>query len=116
MHRVIITKSNYDFDADQWTTETVSSFVVGPNGIEHVDEGADRIPRRVTVVDPSKGDDVSLESDPERWAVLLPSAFRSGDLTITVDADRPIETEAVPAPDREPVLAEAVAFQVIRHP
>lgn len=115
MRQVIITKSDYDFDAEQWRTETVCSFIVGPQGIERVEVGADRIPTRVTVVDPSTGEEVGLETDPERWAMLLPSAFRTGDLTVSVDGEREVESGARSAPAREPALAEAAAFQAIRH-
>jgi hypothetical protein len=33
----------------------------------------------VTVLDIDTGQGVTLDSDPERWAELLPSALRSGD-------------------------------------
>jgi hypothetical protein len=45
MQHVKITRSDYDFDTDQWQTETVSSFLVGPDGIVQVEEGAEQIPR-----------------------------------------------------------------------
>ncbi len=115
MHRITITRSDYDFDADRWLTETVCSFVVGPRGIEQIDEGAERIPRRVAVLDIDSGESVTLESDPVRWAELLPGAFRSGDLTVTVDVEQPVEIETRTVRDRQPVLAEAIAFQAIRH-
>ena len=115
MHRVTITRSDYDFDTDRWLTETVCSFVVGPRGIEQIDRGAERIPRRVAVLDIDSGKSVTLESDPERWAELLPSAFRSGDLTVTVDVEQPVEIETHTVEDRQPVRAEAVASQAIRH-
>ncbi len=115
MHRITITRSDYDFDADQWLTETVCSFIVGPRGIEQIDAGAQRIPRRVAVLDIDSGESVTLESDPERWAELLPSAFRSGDLTVTVDVEQPVEIETRSVENRQPVRAEALAFQAIRH-
>lgn len=83
MQHVEITRSDYDFDTDRWRTETVSSFLVGPTGIVRVEEGEEQVPRRVTVLDIDTGQDVTLENEPERWAELLPSAFRSGDLTAT---------------------------------
>ena len=115
MHRITITRSDYDFDADRWLTETVCSFVVGPRGIEQVNEGEERIPRRVAVLDINSGESVTLESDPERWAELLPGAFRSGDLTVTVDVEQPVEIETRSVENRQPVLAEAIASQAIRH-
>jgi len=85
MHHIVVTHSDYDFDANHWLTETLCSFDVGPEGIERVFEGADQIPSRVAVLDIENGQSVTLESDPERWAELLPSAFRSGDLAVHVD-------------------------------
>jgi hypothetical protein len=124
MQHVKITRSDYDFDTDRWQTETVSSFLVGPDGIVQVEEGEERIPRRVTVLDIDTGQDVTLESDPERWAELLPGAFRSGDLTATADAVPDLESVLAPAAEREiesatvgsrePALAEAAALQAIR--
>jgi len=115
MHRITITRSDYDFDADRWLTETVCSFVVGPRGIEQIDQGDERIPRRVAVLDIDSGESVTLQSDPERWAELLPSAFRSGDLTVTVDIVQPVEIETHAGEARQPVPAEALASQAIRH-
>lgn len=115
MHRVTITRSDYDFDADRWLTETVCSFVVGPHGIDQIVEGEQRIPRRVAVLDIDSGESVTLESDPEHWAELLPSAFRSGDLTVTVDIEQPVEIETRSVEARQPVRAEAIASQAIRH-
>ncbi len=114
MHRIVITRPEYDFDAEQWTAETVCSFTVGPQGIVQVDTGGEQIPRRVAVVDPQTGRDVTLESDPERWAVLLQSAFRSGDLTVTLDDDEP-EVESGADRGRSPVMVETIASQAIHH-
>jgi hypothetical protein len=99
MHHVAITRSGYDFDANQWQTETVCSFDVGSQGIERVFEGDEQIPRRVEVLDIDNGRSVTLESE------LLPSAFRSGELAIAVDVDRAeIETHS-----EKTLPAEAVA-------
>ena len=94
MHRIIITRSAYDFDADTWLPETVCAFTVGPLGIEQIEEGDESIPRRVAVLDIDSGESVTLESDPELWAELLPSAFRNGDLTVTVESRRPVESSS----------------------
>jgi hypothetical protein len=86
-----------------------------PRGIEQIYEGEERVPRRVAVLDTDTGESVTLESNPERWAELLPSAFRSGDLTVAVDIEQPVEVETRSVEDCQPVRAEALAFQAIRH-
>lgn len=104
MHHIVVTHSDYDFDANHWLTKTLCSFDVGPGGIERVFEGADQIPSRVAVLDIETGQSVTLESDPERWAELLPSAFRSGDLAVHVDvATAEVETR----PEQEARLVSA---------
>lgn len=104
MHHIIVTRSDYDFDANDWLTKTLCSFDVGPGGIERVVEGADQIPSRVAVLDIETGQSVTLESDPERWAELLPSAFRSGDLAVHVDV---ATAEAETGPERKARLLSA---------
>ena len=40
---------------------------------------------RVSVLDPKSGDPVTVETNPLRWADLLPTAFRTGDYTVSIE-------------------------------
>jgi hypothetical protein len=63
----------------------------------------------VAVVDPETGDDVTFEADPERWARLLPFAYRSGDISVEIDSPAVVEsrplTHGGSVESREPIGA-----------
>lgn len=104
MRHITIDKSVTDLVRMEFKTEPLASFYVSENGIERVEYGEGEIPRTVAVFDPgeSEGERVTLESNPVRWAELLPTAYRSGEYLVSVvetkDAsDTPPSTSAITA-------------------
>lgn len=76
--------------------ETIAQLVVSEAGVLAEDgEEADMV-RAIPVIDPESGDQVTSDSEPLRWADLLPTAFRSGGIGVAVTdvEDTPIEGEA----------------------
>lgn len=63
----------------------LAQFRVDGNGIEV--EGGERTDevRQIPVMDPETGKQLKSQEDPVRWARLLPSAIRSGDLVVFVE-------------------------------
>jgi len=94
MRRIDIIRSTADLHRLDFIDQPVASFYVNEGGISHVEFGDEEIPRSVAVFDPADKTltRVTLESDPVRWAELLPLAYRSGDYRIAVTA-----TDHVPA-------------------
>lgn len=45
---------------------------------------ADWIDPDISIVDPGSGEQVTRDPDAERWARLLPFAYRDGDITVEV--------------------------------
>lgn len=85
MRQVSISKTTTDLKTLDIRDRIVTAFTVGAEGIEQVTLKDEPIPATVSVMDPETGDAVTLESDPLRWADLLPSAYRSGDYHVAVD-------------------------------
>lgn len=83
MRIVTVWRSDYDFDTQMLTRSQVVRCIVGPSGITSTLKG--EAPSGIPVLDPATGQQVTVQSDPERWADLLPGAFRSGDLFVVVD-------------------------------
>jgi hypothetical protein len=90
--------------------ELLAQFRVGGDGIEV--EGGERTDEvlQIPVIDPETGSQVKSQEDPVRWAQLLPSAIRSGDLVTfveEVDATAPRADHARDVADLTEELAEA---------
>ncbi|HCG00116.1 MAG TPA: hypothetical protein DEV93_06180 [Chloroflexi bacterium] len=81
MVEVRFTTREYDEGHAQFETRARAELKV--DGRE-VSIGGDRqwVSLEVGVVDPENGEEVTFEKDPERWATLLPLAYRSGDVTV----------------------------------
>ena len=86
MRHITIHKMVTDLVRMEFKTQMLASFYVGENGIERVEYGEDEIPRTVAVFDPAESDGqrVTLDSNPLRWAELLPTAYRSGEYSVSV--------------------------------
>lgn len=85
MRQVAILKTAADLETLEITDQLVTAFVVGSSGIEDVSCEEEPVPTRLRLRDPENGEAVTLESDPLRWAELLPTAYRSGDYHVAVD-------------------------------
>jgi hypothetical protein len=109
MKHVTIARAGYNFDTDTPYDEPVAVFTVDADGI-HVQSGEEFIPKTMPVYDVQARRDVTLEDDPERWAELLPSAYRAGDYFVVV-AERPQDEQRIVASDPAAAgraLAEAI--------
>lgn len=111
MRHVTILRSEADLVRMEFVERPMASFYVGQSGIERVEFGDEQIPRTVAVFDPTADVDpvggvqrITLESDPLRWAELLPTAYRSGDYSVAV-----VETPDASGKRRDEGEAEAVA-------
>lgn len=96
MKHVTLTRAAYDFDTDTPYDETVAVFNVDADGI-HIESGEEFIPTDISVFDVQHKRDVSLADDPERWAELLPSAYRAGDYSVVVSDHAQTEEQIVTA-------------------
>ncbi|MDE3102667.1 MAG: hypothetical protein KGJ98_10580 [Chloroflexota bacterium] len=56
----------------------------------HVEGDASVFSTNIRVVEPETGALLTFDSDPERWARALPTAYRSGDLEVTALAEAPL--------------------------
>jgi hypothetical protein len=55
------------------------------NGREvHVEGDGSVFSTSIPVVEPESGERLTFDADPERWAKALPTAYRSGDLLVSV--------------------------------
>jgi hypothetical protein len=83
MVRVRFTTSEYRPELGRFDAQLRAELIV--DGRETTTIGDPRwVSLDVSVVDPDSRDDVTFELNPERWARLLPLAYRSGDLTAEV--------------------------------
>lgn len=78
------TQQSFDADSQQWVTETVAELVADGSTVTVSGDRADWIDRDIPIRDPENGDQVDSRSNPERWARLLPLAYRSGDIDVEV--------------------------------
>jgi hypothetical protein len=119
MRHVTIYQSVADLQRGDFAEHAVASFVVGSRGIEHVEYGDEQIPRDIALLDLEEGQPtrVTLESDPLRWAELLPTAYRSGDYYVAVasGAEGRPEPDLVTAENQPAVALEAEPAPAIAH-
>ena len=50
----------------------------------HIEGDGSVFSTSIPVVEPESGERLTFEADPERWARALPTAYRSGDLLVSV--------------------------------
>jgi hypothetical protein len=118
MRHVTIYQSVADVQRGDFAEEAVASFLVGPDGIARVEFGDEQIPRDIALLDLEGGQPsrVTLESDPLRWAELLPSAYRSGDFYVTVARGTTApEPDLVTTGNQPAVALEAELVPAIAH-
>ena len=66
--------------------ETLAAFVVSKNYFKVEKGGRAGAVKNIPVIDTVTGEQITSDSDPIRWAKLLPSAFRSGDVYAKVES------------------------------
>jgi hypothetical protein len=95
MRQVSILKTTTDLESLEIADRVVTAFVVTADGVEQTTTTEEPIPASLVLLDPETREAVTLESDPLRWADLLPEAYRSGDYHVAVDV---VDEDAPVAP------------------
>jgi hypothetical protein len=85
MNMLRISISHVFRDQSGESTELVAEFSVDRNGVHPLAGKRTDEVSKIPVIDPETGDRVLSGEDPLRWARLLPSALRAGDLAVRVE-------------------------------
>jgi hypothetical protein len=97
--------AEFDYETEEWHETTRADLVADGQDIEVTGPNADWIDLDLAVLDPNTGEVIHRPDGAERWARLLPSAFRSGDVSVEV-----VEDSAQAVEDRHLVSAVAGAL------
>lgn len=84
MIQVRFTTSKFDPEGGQWAQLPVAELVAEGDELTITGPHADWLSPEITIVDPATGEQVTRASGAERWARLLPFAYREGDLNVEV--------------------------------
>jgi hypothetical protein len=84
MIRVRFTTSEFNAEAQEWVELPVAELVADGQDVRISGLHADWISPDVAVIDPETRERVTRADGAERWARLLPFAYRSGDLDLEV--------------------------------
>jgi len=84
MIQVRFTTSQLDADSNEWIELPVAELIADGDELTISGPHADWISPDISIVDPDTGDRVTRADDAERWARLLPFAYRNGDITVEV--------------------------------
>ncbi len=84
MIQVHFTTFEHDADNGEWVEAPVAELVADGDELTISGPHADWINLEISIVDPETGDRVTRDDDAERWARLLPFAYRSGDINAEV--------------------------------
>jgi hypothetical protein len=84
MIEVHITTYEFDPDHESWVEVPVAELVADGQEVTLSGPHADWISLDISIVDPETGERITRDDDVERWARLLPFAYRNGDLSIRV--------------------------------
>jgi hypothetical protein len=81
MYKVTITDRPYNHDKQTITNNVICVFTVDDSGITTIEQGDEYVPKTRKVLDfqaPLHNNVVTLESNPLRWAELLPESWQDG--------------------------------------
>jgi hypothetical protein len=84
MVQVRFTTFELDTDTHEWVELPVAELVADGDELTISGPHADWISPDISIVDPDTGEPVTREHDAERWARLLPFAYRQGDIDVEV--------------------------------
>lgn len=84
MVQVRFTTFELDAETDEWVELPVAELVADGHELTISGPHADWISPDISIVDPESGEPVTRDQDTERWARLLPFAYRNGDITVEV--------------------------------
>jgi hypothetical protein len=77
----------YELDPEttEWVEQPVAEMIADGQEVTISGPHADWINLDISIVDPESGEKVTRADDAERWARLLPYAYRSGDIAVRVN-------------------------------
>ena len=81
MIHVRFTTFEFDADRDEWVEQPIAELLADRGEVTVSGAHAEWIDLDVSIVDPESG---ARGADAERWARLLPFAYRSGDIDVEV--------------------------------
>jgi hypothetical protein len=84
MIKVTFTTFELDPDTEEWVEMPVAQLLAERDEVTISGSHADWINPDVSIVDPESGEQVTRAEGAERWARLLPFAYRNGDLNVEV--------------------------------
>ena len=84
MIQVRFTTFEFDAASNAWLELRVAELVADGDELTISGPHADWISPEISIVDPDSGEQVTRADGAERWARLLPFAYRHGDITIEV--------------------------------
>lgn len=85
MIQVNFTTQDYDESTGKWARRPVAQLLADGQDVTISGPHADWISPDISIVDPHTGERVSRADGAERWARLLPFAYRSGDIEVEVE-------------------------------
>lgn len=86
MIRVRFTTSEFNAETEQWVELPVAELIADGENVSISGPHAEWISPDITIIDPETTERVTRADGAERWAQLLPYAYRSGDLDVEVTA------------------------------
>jgi hypothetical protein len=84
MVQVQFTTYELDADSEQWIELPVAEVVADGQEVTISGPHADWISPDISIVNPQTAERITREDDAERWARLLPFAYREGDISVEV--------------------------------
>jgi hypothetical protein len=76
--------TTFERPKNAWVEVPVAELVADGDDVTITGPHADWISPEISIVDPGTGERVTRTEDAERWARLLPFAYRDGDITVDV--------------------------------
>jgi hypothetical protein len=82
MVRLKVMTGNYNQTTKRYSHDSVLEVEIDGQDIRVLSGDDSYLSLDVPVVDPDTRQSLSYQENPERWALLLPTAYRAGDFTI----------------------------------
>jgi hypothetical protein len=84
MVQVHFTTFEFDAASEQWVELPIAELLADGDQVTISGPHADWISPDIAIIDPDTGERITRAEDAERWARLLPFAYRNGDIAVEV--------------------------------
>ena len=91
MIRVRFTTSEFNVETQGWVELSVAELIADGEDVRISGPRAEWISPDIAIIDPETRERVTRSNGAERWARLLPLAYRSGDLDVEVSEGAVVE-------------------------